>query len=80
MVTSNVNFDVATIHLIAVERTAEAWIYMIKRHTDKTSNYTTEESQIAHCQNVLFTGVEKQPIKMERNPSSLRRNQSALLP
>ena len=45
LVTSNVNFDVATVHFIIVEGNPEAWICMIKKQTDNTHSYTTEESR-----------------------------------
>ena len=45
LVTSNVNFDVATVHFTVVEGNQEAWVCMIKKHTDNTHSYTTEESR-----------------------------------
>ena len=60
LVTSNVNFDVATVHFIVVEGNPEAWICMIKKQTNNTHTVVLQRKvQIAHPQNVLFTAAEK---------------------
>lgn len=60
LVTSNVNFDVATVHFIVVEGNPEAWICMIKKQTKNTHTVVRQRKvQIAHPENVLFTAAEK---------------------
>lgn len=45
LVTSNVNFDVATVHFTVVEGNQEAWICMIIKHTDNTQLYDRGKSK-----------------------------------